>query len=187
MGCEKRGLVVSPLARDEAGQKSDAARLNAQLAKDGVELRHVEEQSGDPVYRSVPLRDGCESGSMKGGPKALRQGQARNEPPARRAAGSCAARVLPGNESAPDRRYHRHPARHDQDAARTRAPQTAFSGARLRRIARQRQFRARVVFRRRVCVTGDCPRSPVHGARVVVVSKTAGRDRWNQLKLSRVD
>jgi hypothetical protein len=57
-------LVVSPLARDEAGQKSYAARLNVHLAKDGVELRHVEEQSGYPVYRLIPLRDGV-SGRAK--------------------------------------------------------------------------------------------------------------------------
>jgi hypothetical protein len=57
-------LVVSPLVRDEAGQKSYAARLNTLLAKDGVELRHVEEQSGYPVYRIVPLRDGV-SGRAK--------------------------------------------------------------------------------------------------------------------------
>lgn len=51
-------LAVSPLVRDEAAQKTYSARLNAHLAKGGVELRHVEEQSGYPVYRLVPIRDG---------------------------------------------------------------------------------------------------------------------------------
>lgn len=57
-------LAVSPLVRDEAAQKSYSARLNTHLAKDGVELRHVEEQSGYPVYALVSIRDGV-SGRAK--------------------------------------------------------------------------------------------------------------------------
>jgi very-short-patch-repair endonuclease len=51
-------LAVSPIVREEADQKRYAAKLNPHLARVGFELRAVEEQSGYPVYRIVPLSGG---------------------------------------------------------------------------------------------------------------------------------
>jgi hypothetical protein len=51
-------LALAPVVRDEAGQRRYADRLNLHLARIGFELRAVEEQSGYPVYRMVPLVGG---------------------------------------------------------------------------------------------------------------------------------
>lgn len=51
-------LALSPLVREEPAQKAYASRLNEHLRREGVELRHVEEQSGYPIYRLVPIQSG---------------------------------------------------------------------------------------------------------------------------------